>query len=278
MNESFHFKKSLGQNFLHDENIVRKIIAQARITFDDCVIEIGPGAGALTKYLVEVAGKVVAVEIDERLYDHLETTFASERFELLRGDILKIPKEILETAYKGYKRVIVVANLPYYITTPIMKRLFLEHPAIEQMTLMVQKEVGERLLAQPRTKAYGSLTLFTAYFGTITDSFVVKRTAFKPAPRVDSLVFTLTREIHPRPISLSVFEDVIQSAFQMRRKTLVNNISKGLGLSKEDIQRSIQELGFEERIRPEELSFEMYMQLAFVLESAYTTRKFAHER
>lgn len=251
-------KKSFGQNFLIDENILRKIVNVSKITKEDGVIEIGPGIGALTEHLLINAKKVLAYEIDTRMIEVLETELKDyDNLKIINEDVLKIDQVYDENYFKECKRVVIVSNLPYYITTPIISKLLLNEPKIEEMYLMVQKEVGLRLSGKPKTKDYNALSVFMAYLSECRVEFDVSRNCFLPAPNVNSVVISIKRI--EREITVnneSHFLKFIQNIFIQRRKTFVNNLSKAYKIDKEKVMDILRTNGYKESLRSEELSLE----------------------
>jgi len=251
-------KKSFGQNFLIDENILRKIVNVSKITKEDGVIEIGPGIGALTEHLLINAKKVLAYEIDTRMIEVLETELKDyDNLKIINEDVLKIDQVYDENYFKECKRVVIVSNLPYYITTPIISKLLLNEPKIEEMYLMVQKEVGLRLSGKPKTKDYNALSVFMAYLSECRVEFDVSRNCFLPAPNVNSVVISIKRI--EREITVnneSHFLKFIQNIFIQRRKTFVNNLSKAYKIDKEKVMDILRRNGYKESLRSEELSLE----------------------
>lgn len=251
-------KKSYGQNFLIDENILRKIVNVSKITKEDGVIEIGPGIGALTEHLLINAKKVLAYEIDTRMIEVLETELKDyDNLKIINEDVLKIDQVYDENYFKECKRVVIVSNLPYYITTPIISKLLLNEPKIEEMYLMVQKEVGLRLSGKPKTKDYNALSVFMAYLSECRVEFDVSRNCFLPAPNVNSVVISIKRI--EREITVnneSHFLKFIQNIFIQRRKTFVNNLSKAYKIDKEKVMDILRRNGYKESLRSEELSLE----------------------
>lgn len=251
-------KKSYGQNFLIDENILRKIVNVSKITKEDGVIEIGPGIGALTEHLLINAKKVLAYEIDTRMIEVLEIELKDyDNLKIINEDVLKIDQVYDENYFKECKRVVIVSNLPYYITTPIISKLLLNEPKIEEMYLMVQKEVGLRLSGKPKTKDYNALSVFMAYLSECRVEFDVSRNCFLPAPNVNSVVISIKRI--EREITVnneSHFLKFIQNIFIQRRKTFVNNLSKAYKIDKEKVMDILRRNGYKESLRSEELSLE----------------------
>ena len=267
---NFYFKKNFGQNFLIDGNVLDNIISAAKITKDDFVLEIGPGIGSLTQYLAENAGKVLAVEIDKNLIPILgETLKEYDNVEIINEDVLKIDiNSIIEEKNNG-KPIKVVANLPYYITTPILMELLERRLNVESITVMVQKEVADRMQTQPKTKDYGALTLAVQYYSDANINFIVPPGCFMPRPNVDSAVITLT--IHKGSGFSVENEDlmfeIIKASFAQRRKTLLNGLNNApnLKFTKEDVVSALNEMGIDERIRGEALSVEDFANLSNIL-------------
>lgn len=260
----FRFSKGLGQNFLIDGNIVRKIVRGAEIGKDDYVLEIGPGMGTLTEELALNAKKVIAIEIDERLRPILaETLEPYDNVEVVYGDVLKLPlREIIEEKCDG-QSVKVVANLPYYVTTPIIGKLIEEELPFESISVMVQKEVADRMVAKPHTKEYGSLTLFVGFYTEPQIMMKVPKTVFMPQPKIDSSVIKLQiREILPDTNRDSYFK-LVRAAFSKRRKTLINALSTyGLEADKEEIREALKRVNIDETVRGEDLEMDDYVRLA----------------
>lgn len=257
----FDFKKTLGQNFLIDGNIVRRIVKNADINKTDTVLEIGPGFGTLTEELALNAKEVIAIEIDKSLKAvHKDVLKNYDNIKIIYDDILKTDlKELINCDFK------VVANLPYYITSPIITNLLRKNLPIENLVLMVQKEVGERICAKAKTKQYGSLSLYIKYFGDAKILFNVPPTVFMPRPNVGSQIVKITPTHEARAIEIEEFETLIKAAFSMRRKTLSNCISKALDISKTDIELILENLGKNKSERGENLNFEEFMQLGIEL-------------
>lgn len=257
--------KTLGQNFLTDANIIRKITDAGELSKEDLVIEVGPGIGALTVSLAEKAGKVVAIEIDKKLIPVLEeTTSQFKNVVLVNADALKADISQLISDWKG--NIKVISNLPYYVTTPIVM-MFLEgdYP-IERMVLMVQKEVAQRMVAQPKTKDYSALSVGVQAAGLPKILFNVSRNCFIPKPEVDSTVLRiiLTDEYRKKIRDYKVFHECVKAAFAQRRKTLINSMSgaANLAIDKEAIKDIILSLNLKEQTRGEELSVEQFISLS----------------
>ncbi len=264
------FHKSLGQNFLIDSHVLDKIMTAADITGDDTVLEIGPGIGAMTQLLAKRAGRVVAVEIDGALIAVLRETLSPyENVSLIHDDILKVDVKKLADEYNGGRPLKVVANLPYYITTPIVMGLYENHAPVLSVTVMVQREVARRMSAKPGGKDYGALSLAVSYYAVPYLVANVPRNCFIPRPSVDSAVIRLTGRPTP-PVSVKderFFFDVIRAAFGQRRKTLANSLAnaKNLHVTKDDAARAIRLTGKTEAVRGEELGMEDFAKLADIL-------------
>ena len=267
---NFNFQKKFGQNFLINTGILEDIIDAAHITKDDFVLEIGPGIGTMTQYLCESAREVVAVEIDKNLIPILaDTLSAYDNVEVLNDDILKVDIKTLAEERNGGKPIKVVANLPYYITTPIIMGLFESHVPIDSITIMVQKEVADRMQEGPGSKEYGALSLAVQYYANPEIVVNVPPSCFMPQPKVGSAVIRLTRHEQP-PVNVEnekLMFQIIRASFNQRRKTLANGLNNfpGLNLSKEAIQQCIEELGVPATIRGEALSLEQFAQLSNII-------------
>ena len=258
----FSFKKNFGQNFLVDERVLGKIVSSAEISKDDVVIEVGPGIGTLTQALAKEAYKVVAVEIDTTLVPILGELLSDfDNIEIINEDILKVDVNAIAEKYPD-KKIKMVANLPYYITTPIIMNVLENHIPVESITVMIQKEVAYRMKAQPSTKDYGSLSLAVKYYCEPYLVANVPQNCFMPRPNVDSAVIKLTVMDKPKvQVNNEKFMfEFIKAAFSQRRKTLVNCIfSSGLlTLSKDEIGKMLNGLGYDERVRGESLTLEDY--------------------
>ncbi len=268
---SFAFQKKFGQNFLIDSNVLENIVEAAGITKDDFVLEIGPGIGTMTQYLCESARQVLAVEIDKMLIPILEDTLSEyDNVEVINQDVLKVDiKSLVEEKNNG-RPIKVVANLPYYITTPIIMGLFESKVPIESITIMVQKEVADRMQTGPGSKDYGALSLAVQYYADAKVILNVSATCFMPRPNVDSAVIKLTRH-QESPVEVkdeSLMFRIIRASFNQRRKTLVNGLknSSELDFSKEEITEAIKSIGKEENIRGEKLTLEEFAKLSNALE------------
>lgn len=260
----FNFSKGLGQNFLIDGNVVRAISKGADINKEDNVLEIGTGFGTLTEELLLNAKKVVSVEIDERLNPVIFQTLAGfDNFVLVNADILKIDLNKLVSDQFGKEPFKVLANLPYYITTPIIE-LFLESGLnIKSITFMMQKEVGDRLLASVGNKTYGSITVFTNYYSIPTKIIDVPKSVFMPQPKVDSVVINLKLKEELPDVDKTKFFKLVRGGFTKRRKNLLNALTTdaSLNLSKNQLKEILDKLNIPTNFRPEDLSFEDYLNI-----------------
>lgn len=268
----FSFKKSLGQNFLIDPNILQRITETAELTKETGVIEIGPGIGALTEHLARSAGKVVAFEIDQRLLPILDETLAPyDNVTVINEDVLKADvKGVVEREFAGFDRLMVVANLPYYVTTPIIMKLLEDKIPVNGFVVMMQKEVGDRISARPSSKEYGSLSIAVQYYTEASIAFIVPKTVFMPPPNVDSAIIKL--DVRSKPAVSVEDEDffflVTRTSFAQRRKTILNNLVNGLPGGKEKkeaITEALEEAGIEPSRRGETLSLAEFAALAKAL-------------
>ena len=263
----FAFQKRFGQNFLIDAHVLEKIVSAAGITKDDCVLEIGPGIGTMTQYLAESAGQVIAVEIDTNLLPILADTLKDySNVKVINQDILKVDINELVKEYNNGRPIKVVANLPYYITTPIIMGLFESNVPIDNITVMVQKEVADRMQVGPGSKDYGALSLAVQYYASPYIVANVPPNCFIPRPNVGSAVIRLTRYQEP-PVQVKdpkLMFKLIRASFNQRRKTLQNglNNSPEISFSKEEITKAIESLGVSPSVRGEALSLEQFAQLA----------------
>ena len=266
----FNFQKKFGQNFLIDTHVLEKIIASAGVTQEDFVLEIGPGIGTMTQYLCESAREVVAVEIDQNLIPILQDTLSAyDNVTVINEDILKLDIAKIARERNGGNPIKVVANLPYYITTPIIMGLFESHVPIESITVMVQKEVADRMQVGPGTKDYGALSLAVQYYAKPEIVANVPPNCFMPRPNVGSAVIRLTRH-DTVPVDVEdekLMFAIIRASFNQRRKTLANGLSNapGIRLSKEEIQESITELGVPATIRGEALTLQQFAELSNII-------------
>lgn len=266
---NFVFQKKFGQNFLIDTHVLDKIITAAHITKEDTILEIGPGIGSMTQYLCEQASKVISVEIDKMLIPILQENLAQyDNFILINEDFLKLDiKNLLKE--HNCNKVKVVANLPYYITTPIIMSLFENNIPIESITVMVQKEVAQRMQASPGSKDYGALSLAIQYYATTEIIANVPPNCFMPRPNVGSAVIKLTlRDDEPYPLNdKDLMFKLVRAAFNQRRKTLVNSIKNAanLDVNKESISAALEEMNLSPSIRGEALSLEEFCRLSNIL-------------
>ena len=266
----FMFQKKFGQNFLIDTHVLEKIISAAGITKNDCVLEIGPGIGTMTQYLAENAGHVVAVEIDRNLIPILKETLAAyDNVTVINEDILRVDIKALAEEYNGGKPIKVVANLPYYITTPIIMGLFESGVPIDNITVMVQKEVADRMKEGPGSKDYGALSLAVQYYAEPEIVANVPPNCFIPRPNVGSAVIRLTRH-KEMPVEVknpALMFKIIRASFNQRRKTLQNGLGNApeLPYTKEQIAAAIAEMGLTPTIRGEALSLAQFAQLSDIL-------------
>lgn len=267
----FSFQKKFGQNFLIDENVVEKIVRDAGVTKDDFVLEIGPGIGTMTQILCENAREVVAVEIDDKLIPILmeDTLSWYDNVTVIHEDILKLDIVKLANERNGGKPIKVVANLPYYITTPIIMGLFESHVPLDSITIMVQKEVADRMQVGPGTKDYGALSLAVQYYAKPQILLNVPASCFMPRPNVDSAVIQLTRYEKP-PVEVAdehrMFR-LIRASFNQRRKTMTNSVgnSPELSVSKEQMAAALEKCGLSATVRGEALTLAQFAELANVL-------------
>jgi len=255
---NIHANKDFGQNFLVDEDAIQAILSSSDLSKDDLVIEIGPGLGTLTHFLLENAGKVISIELDKKMNEILHDRFiAYDNFTLINEDVLKIDlKELIDSNIGELKKVKVVANLPYYITTPIIMKLLEENLPLTSITVMVQKEVAERLSETPGGKETGSITYTINYYADAEIVQIVPKESFVPSPKVDSAVLKLSLLDNPRisPKSTELFFKVIKFAFMQKRKTLVNSLTNSNLVSKEQIEKILTDIGLDLKIRAEQIS------------------------
>lgn len=263
----FAFQKKFGQNFLIDQGIVEKIVREARVTKDDFVLEIGPGIGTMTQILCENAREVAAVEIDRKLIPILNDTLSEyDNVSIINDDILKVDINKLAEEKNGGRPIKVVANLPYYITTPIIMGLFESHVPLDSITIMVQKEVADRMQTGPGSKDYGALSLAVQFYAKPEIVVNVPPECFMPRPNVGSAVIRLKRH-ETRPVDVKdekLMFRIIRASFNQRRKTLANglNNSPEIGYTKEQISAAIEELGRGASIRGEALTLEEFARLS----------------
>ena len=270
----FSFKKSLGQNFLIDTNILHKIIKAAELDEHKAVLEIGPGIGSLTEQLARVVGKVVSIELDQRLLPILGETLAPyPNVEIIHGDALKVNlHQLLQEKFAGYDKVSVVANLPYYVTSPILMRLLEEELPLDNIVVMIQKEVAQRIAAKPGGKEYGALSVMAQYFAQPEIALIVPHTVFIPQPNVDSAVLKLAVRENP-PFEVKdrrLLFRVIKSSFAKRRKTIFNNLLSDIfGKDKRELlNKVLEEAQIDPTRRGETLSLEEFVRLSNILYNA----------
>ena len=267
---NFSFQKKFGQNFLIDTHVLDKIIRSAEITKEDMVVEIGPGIGTMTQYLACAAGKVAAIEIDKALIPILEDTLEGyENVQVINDDVLKVDIAKLAKEENGGRPIKVVANLPYYITTPIIMGLFENHVPLKSITVMVQKEVADRMQVGPGTKDYGALSLAVQYYAKPYLVANVPPNCFMPRPKVGSAVIRLERYDEP-PVQVEdekLMFRIIRASFSQRRKTLANGLknSPELQFSKEEIEKAIEGIGKSVSVRGEALTLEEFAALSNLL-------------
>ncbi len=259
------FSKSLGQNFIINDSIIREIIDKSNITKEDCILEIGPGVGVLTQALAESAYKVLAVELDNKLIPVLEETLSGyDNVDVIHDDILKVDINN-EIKNRFDKPVKVIANLPYYITTPIIMKLLEEKINVKEIIVMVQKEVADRMVSKSGVKVYGSLSVAVQYYCEASIIIDVDRDNFLPSPNVDSAVIRLKIRDNP---AVEVLDDeyffkVVKGAFALRRKTLINSLSKSqIAIDKELVKKVLIKLGLDLRIRGEKLNIDQFAKFA----------------
>jgi 16S rRNA (adenine1518-N6/adenine1519-N6)-dimethyltransferase len=265
--------KRFGQNFLIDDNVLENIVEVSEITEDDLVIEIGPGLGNLTEYLIKKAGHVLLIEIDKNMIKILNDRFDSNlKYTLINDDILKlnmdeIIKKIEIKEKVKYKKVKVVANLPYYITTPIIFKLLQDSNRIEDITVMVQKEVAERMVAAPKSKAYGILTLMVEYLSVASIEIIVPKESFIPSPDVTSAVIKLVKEKRYKTNNEEILFKLIHSAFAQRRKKMINSLesTRFMEMDKNALEKLLQANKINTNSRAEELSLDEYIKIVYSL-------------
>ena len=267
---NFNFQKKYGQNFRVDTHVLEKIMDAAQITGEDCVVEIGPGIGTMTQYLAERAGSVVAVEIDKNLIPILQETLSEyDNVTIINEDILKVDLNRIVEEKNGGRPVKVVANLPYYITTPIIMGLFENHVPLQSITIMVQKEVADRMQVGPGTKDYGALSLAVQYYAKPEIVAIVPPNCFIPRPGVASAVIRLTRYEEP-PVQVrdeAFLFALIRASFNQRRKTLANGLSnaQNLSLTREQVTEALESMGLSPTVRGEALTLSQFAALSELL-------------
>ena len=265
--------KRFGQNFLIDDNILENIVEVSNISKSDLVIEIGPGLGNLTEYVINKAGYMLLVEIDNKMIQILNDRFKEkDNYSLLNDDVLKInlDKKVEEIEKKlniKFNKIKVVANLPYYITTPILFKLLQDESRIDSITVMVQKEVAERMVARSKTKDYGILTLMVEYLSDANIEFIVPKDSFIPAPNVTSAIISLRKNKKFRVNDEKIFFDLIHKSFAKRRKTMINSLflSNFNGMDKEILNEIFNQLDIDKNVRAEELEIEDYINITDII-------------
>lgn len=258
----FSFKKFYGQNFLIDGNIVKAIVNGAKIGKDDCVLEIGPGVGTMTEEILPLCKKLVAVEIDKKLIEILDYNLKDfDNYKIVNADILKVDlKELLLNEFNGEK-VKVIANLPYYISTPIITKLLEEELPISSITVMVQKEVADRMAAKENSKEYGSLSVFVSVYSDLKTVIKVPKTVFMPKPKVDSTVVSMKKK-EPLDTDLKLFFTLVKAGFGKRRKNILNSLSSPLTpLDKEVMKEILEKLNIDVNLRAENLLIEDFLKI-----------------
>lgn len=263
---NFRFNKQFGQNFITDTNLLQAMVKDAGVGEDDIVVEIGAGAGTLTRELAKAAQKVYAFEIDRNLVPILGETLKGleEKVQVVFKDIMKTDDKELDDILEG-KNYKVVANLPYYITTPIIMRFLEREKKPQSITVMIQKEVGQRLTSKADCGDYGVITLSIALEGKASITREVPRYMFMPAPNVDSCIVRIDLDDRYKDVDKKKVKKVIKSAFAMRRKTLVNNLSSAMSLTKENVEKALNDMGLDTRIRGEVLTIDEYIALTNAL-------------
>lgn len=258
----FRFNKALGQNFITDNNLLSAIVADSKITSDDVVVEIGTGAGTLTRAISNVAKKVYSFEVDQNLKSVLELSLKGvENAEVIFRDVLKLSDDEFNTYVNGKFKV--VANLPYYITTPLLMRFLESNLDVESLTLTVQKEVADRFVAVPNTSDYSQITLAIQMVGNAVLTRKISKQMFYPVPKVDSAVVRIDVDRHKLDgENTNLIHKLVKSAFKMRRKTLVNNLAIGFGMDKQEVCEKLEAAGFSTMVRGEVLSLQDYIKLS----------------
>lgn len=266
--DSHEFKKSLGQNFLRDKNLLQAIVLDSGVTTDDVVVEVGAGAGTLTEELIKSSRAVLSFEVDRSLEETLKRLEVNKNFRLEFRDGLKTESDeiiqlLTELAGDEVKTYKVVANIPYYITTPLIFK-FLKDERVSSITVMVQKEVAERIVSKTHNGEYGGISVLVNFYGTPSIERIVKKEMFYPVPKVDSALLKIVKQKYDKSIEEKL-SSIVKIAFSSRRKTLVNNLSTGLNLEKEKIKEILNALSISESARAEELTVSQYISLANLL-------------
>ena len=261
----FYIKKKFGQNFLTDQNILKKIVDVTTIDKETLVVEIGPGLGSMTEHLLQKAKMVLAYEIDQDLIPILKESLPFDHFHLIHDDILKRSiDDDIASLHLSYNKVVLVSNLPYYITTPIIMKVLEESKQITELVVMMQMEVARRFTSKPSTKDYNSLSVVIQYKTDAKIALKVPKTVFVPAPNVDSAVvhMIVKEELEEKPKDEEVFFKLVRTAFTQRRKTLVNNLSTGFHMEKQVLIELLEEIGYSATIRAETLSMREFIELS----------------
>lgn len=263
----FKFTKALGQNFLVDKNFVDKIVDLADVEGEN-ILEIGPGIGTITQSMGEMAKKIVAVELDKTLIPILNDNLSDyENIKVIQGDILKVDLEkIIEEEFGG-EDFKLVSNLPYYITTPIIEKLVTAKLPCKDMTIMVQKEVADRMVADEKSKDYSSLSIFVKFYTTLVDKFKVPKSVFIPQPKIDSTVLKLNLRVYDDKVDKKILFNLVRAGFNKRRKTILNSLSAAV--NKDDLKEVLEEVGLKENLRAENLSLDDFIRLAKAIENHY---------
>ena len=261
---NFRFNKQFGQNFIFDKNLLTAIVKDSNISKQDDVLEIGPGAGTLTKIIAEYSRKVVSYEIDKNLVQILEQNLQGvENSKVIFSDALKTDIKDIESNFDGEYKI--VANLPYYITTPLIFKFIEQTKKVQSITIMVQKEVADRLIAKKGSKDYGTISIILDFYGKVKVLRNVPRRMFIPPPNVDSAMVQIEIIKNKYDADEELFKKIVHSAFAMRRKTLQNNLSQGFGISKSQVEEILNKADFVATIRGEQLSTEDYVKLTNVM-------------
>lgn len=263
----FKFTKALGQNFLVDKNFVDKIVDLADVEGEN-ILEIGPGIGTITQSMGEMAKKIVAIELDKTLIPILNDNLSDyENIKVIQGDILKVDLEkIIEEEFGG-EDFKLVSNLPYYITTPIIEKLVTAKLPCKDMTIMVQKEVADRMVADEKSKDYSSLSIFVKFYTTLVDKFKVPKSVFIPQPKIDSTVLKLNLRVYNDKVDKKILFNLVRAGFNKRRKTILNSLSAAV--NKDDLKKVLEEVGLKENLRAENLSLDDFIRLAKAIENHY---------
>lgn len=262
---NFKFNKKFGQNFIFDKNLLNAIIDDSKITKDDDVLEIGPGAGTLTKVIASKAKKVVSYEIDTNLKPILEENLQGvENSRIIFADALKTNIKDIESNFDGEYKI--VANLPYYITTPLIFKFVQETKKVQTMSIMVQKEVGDRLIAKPKDNEYGAISAVLDFYGNVKILRNVPRRMFVPAPNVDSCVVQIEFVKNKYDANADTFEKIVKSAFLNRRKTLANNLSVNFYITKQEVYEILKSIGINEQARGDSLSTNDFVQITKIFD------------